>query len=84
MTVKRKSILSGSVEDRFAMVEVHIKQLNRRRGNYVIGVTPPIPVFDYTEKPDETGIVFRKLMPASGIVTVGCMYVEELTKKSNL
>jgi hypothetical protein len=78
---KEKPLLHGSVNDKMNQVERHIRKLTRRRGNYVIGVTPPIPVFDWVQEPGENGVVFRKLMPGNGKITIGCMYVEELNKQ---
>jgi|APSaa5957512622_1039677.scaffolds.fasta_scaffold70954_2 hypothetical protein len=81
--IQERPLLKGSITDKMEQVEKHIRKLNRRRGNYVVGVTPPIPVFDWTKDPDETGVVFRKLMPGNGKITLGCMYVEELNKNMN-
>jgi len=76
-----RSLLKGSVNDKLSQIERQLILLNRRRGNYVIGVTPPIPVFDWTQNPDSDGVVFRKLMPGNGKITIGCMYIEQLDKK---
>jgi hypothetical protein len=83
MAQRDRPLLTGSVGEKLDKADALIRRLNRRRGNYVIGVTPPIPVFDWTQDPDETGVVFRKLMPGNGKITIGCMYVEELNKQLN-
>jgi hypothetical protein len=83
MARQDKPLLTGSITDKMDRVDALLRRLNRRRGNYVIGVTPPIPVFDWTRDPDETGVVFRKLMPGNGRITLGCMYVETLDKNKN-
>ena len=83
MARRDKPLLTGSITDKMDRVDALLRRLNRRRGNYVIGVTPPIPVFDWTRDPDETGVVFRKLMPGNGRITLGCMYVETLDTKAN-
>jgi len=70
------------VNDKLSQIERQLIMLNRRRGNYVIGITPPIPVFDWTQNPDSDGVVFRKLMPGNGKVTIGCMYIEQLDKRA--
>jgi len=80
---KEKPLLTGSITEKMDQVEARIRKLYRRRGNYVIGVTPPIPVFDWTKLPDEDGVVFRKLMPGNGRITLGCMYVETLDTRLN-
>ena len=81
MARRDKPLLKGSINEKLDRADALIRRLNRRRGNYVIGVTPPIPVFDWTRDPDEQGVVFRKLMPGNGRITIGCMYVETLNKK---
>jgi len=80
---KQKKLLTGSINEQLAQVERYLWHLKIRRGNYVIGVTPPIPVFDWTKHPDDQGVVFRKLMPGNGRITLGCMYVEQLDKGLN-
>ena len=79
----KRPLLKGSPNEKLDMVERYIRYLQARRGNYVIGVTPPIPVFDWTKLPDDQGVVFRKLMPGNGKITVGCMYVETLDTRLN-
>ena len=79
----QNKLLKGSINEQLAQVERYLRHLKTRRGNYVIGVTPPIPVFDWTQQPDDQGVVFRKLMPGNGRITLGCMYVEQLDKKLN-
>jgi len=79
----QKKLLNGSLNDKMEQVEKYIRYLKIRRGNYVIGVTPPIPVFDWTQNADEHGVVFRKLMPGNGKITLGCMYVETLDNRLN-
>jgi len=80
---KQKPLLKGSLNDKMDLVERYLRHLKVRQANYVIGVTPPIPVFDWTDLPDDQGVVFRKLMPGNGKITLGCMYVETLDKKMN-
>jgi len=78
-----RKLLRGSFDEKLTQVESIIRKMNRRQNNYVIGVTPPIPVFDWVKEPDENGVVFRKLMPGNGKITIGCMYVEELNQQLN-
>jgi len=78
----RKVLLKGSPNEKFDQVEQLLRKAMRRT-NYVIGMTPPIPVFDYIKAPDENGVVFRKLMPGNGKITVGCMWIDQLDKKLN-
>jgi hypothetical protein len=80
---KERPLLKGSFDEKLQQTEKLIRRLNRTRGNYVIGVTPPIPVFDWTKEPDEDGVVFRKLMPGNGKITIGCMYVREFDKNAS-
>lgn len=81
--VKRKNMLKGSVSEKLDQIDRYIWELKIRSGNYVIGITPPIPVFDYTDTPGVDGVVFRKIMPSDGVVTVGCMWVDQLDKKQS-
>ena len=74
-------MLRGSFDEKLKQVERIIRRMSLRQNNFVIGVTPPIPVFDWTKTPDEDGVVFRKLMPGNGTITIGCMYVEELDQQ---
>ena len=83
MARQDRPLLTGSITDKMDRVDALLRRLNRRRGNYVIGVTPPIPVFDWTKEPDEDGVVFRKLMPGNGKITIGCMYVREFDKNAS-
>jgi len=76
----QRPLLKGSVNEKFKLIERYLRKAMRRQ-NYVIGVTPPIPVFDYIKQPDEDGVVFRKLLPGSGRITVGCMWVDELNQQ---
>ena len=78
----QRPLLKGSVNEKLDMVERLLRKAMHRK-NYVIGVTPPIPVFDYIKQPDEDGVVFRKLLPGNGTITVGCMWVDELNKQLN-
>ena len=80
MPRKDRPILKGSFDDKLSQVESYMRRANRQQ-NYVIGVTPPIPVFDWKDQPDDDGVVFRKLMPGNGKITVGCIYIETLDKK---
>jgi len=78
----QRPLLRGSITDKVEQVEKYLRKAMLRK-NYVIGVTPPIPVFDYIKQPDEDGVVFRKLLPGNGRITVGCMWVDELNKQLN-
>lgn len=70
----QKKLLNGSINEKLDQVERYLRHLKTRRGNYVIGVTPPIPVFDWTQQADDQGVVFRKLMPGmAGLPWVVCM-----------
>jgi hypothetical protein len=80
MPRKDRPILKGSFDEKLKQVENYMRRANRQQ-NYVIGVTPPIPVFDWKDQPDDDGVVFRKLMPGNGKITVGCIYIETLDKK---
>ena len=80
----QRKLLIGSTNEKFDRIEKYLHYLKRKQANYVIGVTPPIPVFDYCSVPEPgTGMVFRKLMPGNGKITVGCMWVDELDRKLN-
>jgi len=81
--ITRRKLLKGSVSEKFDQLEKLIWHLRIRRGDYVIGLTPPIPVFDFTDTPNSAGVVFRKIIPADGMITVGCMWVEDFDKKQN-
>ena len=83
MARQDRPLLTGSINEKLDRTDQLLRRMNRRRGNYVIGVTPPIPVFDWTQQPDDQGVVFRKLMPGNGKITLGCMYVETLDKRLN-
>ena len=74
---ERRPLLTGSITDKVNQVERYLRKAMHRK-NYVVGVTPPIPVFDYIKQPDDDGTVFRKLMPGNGKITVGCMWIDEL------
>jgi len=78
-----RPILKGSFDEKFKQLETVIRRMSRRQGNYIIGLTPPIPVFDYCKEPDADGMVFRKLMPGNGTITIGCMWVDELNNQLN-
>jgi len=82
--MNKRPLLKGSVNEKLDQIDRLIRHLKVRSRNYVIGVTPPIPVFDYIDKPDNDGVVFRKIMPANGIITVGCMWIEEFSRKLEL
>jgi len=76
-----RPLLRGSADEKLIQVEKILRHLNRLRGNYVIGVTPPIPVFDWIQQPDDHGVVFRKLLPGNGKITMGCMFIEKLDRQ---
>jgi hypothetical protein len=78
-----RPLLKGSFDEKLKQVDKMLRRMHRRKNNYVIGVTPPIPVFDWTRTPDEDGVVFRKLMPGNGRITIGCMYIEKLDMPLN-
>ena len=80
MRPAKKTLLKGSIENKMKQIERLLWHLKVRRGNYVIGVTPPIPVFDYISQPTTDGVVFRKIMPANGVITVGCMWLDEFDR----
>jgi len=76
----RKNVIKGSTTaEKFTSIEGILNAYRRHLNRYVIGALPPIPVFDFISRPDENGVILRRMFPGKGVISKGAMYIEEYT-----
>lgn len=77
-------IKGGSPEEKFNHLEKILQRISRRLHKTIVTVVPPSPMFSYTEKPSEEGIITRCVFPANGKVTRLCLAISEFTDKERV
>jgi len=80
----RIQVRGSTVEKKFLHIENILNRMQRKLHKTVIGVLPPIPLFFYAEKAQESGEIFQWLFPAQGVITRACMYVREYKTKDGI
>jgi len=74
------TIKGNTYEDKFAHIETIFKRMARRMNQKVIGIMPPSVIFQYTEKPDDDGVLLRGILPA-GEITKICLAIRKYNTK---
>jgi len=78
-----KTFIKGkTVDEKFKYLEQTLKHFSRRLSKTIIGVVPPMPMFNYVENVGGDGIILRCIFPAPGKIITGCLFVEEYLDKS--
>jgi len=75
----QSSFLSGTVDEKLSQIEEKLVRMNRTGSNYVVGMSPRIPIMDYVAFPEPgSGIILRKLLPTDCVVTAGYLFIENV------
>jgi len=74
-----KMIKGDTLEKQIKHIDRILKLQSRRLHKTVTGVITPFPISGYCEYPKED-VVLRYMFPASGKITVGGMFVENMPK----
>lgn len=76
--MKRELVIKGRTSDeKFNSIEAILRRMGRRLSTKVIGLVPVSPIYDFVYVPDPNGVVLRKLIPAPGVITRACFFIEE-------
>jgi hypothetical protein len=77
-------IKGETTEEKFKVIERTLQRFSRKLHRTVVGVMPPIPIFFEIESIPETGVVFKCLIPTSGVITNVCLYIREFEGKTTV
>jgi len=73
-------IIKGeTVEEKMKHLNVLLKRMSKRLHKTVVGVITPFPISGYAKDIADSAVL-RYMFPASGKITVGGMYVENMPK----
>ena len=75
-------VLKGeNVEEKLAHAEKILNRIIPKLRNVATAVIPPVPVFVSAKKPDENGTIAKVVMPTSGKIIAGAMFVGKYAEK---
>jgi len=74
-------IEGNNSEEKFKHLEVILKRFSRRLHKTIVTVVPPSPMFFYTDKPDEDGMILKCVIPASGEIVRACLVISRFLDK---
>lgn len=74
---KNQIIKGNTIEEKIKSIERVLWNYKARLSTKVIGIIPPIPIFENLEVVGEDGIVTQKLFPLSGTIIRACMAIRE-------
>ena len=77
------TIKGKDCEEKFRHTEVILKRIARRMNQKVVGIIPPSVIFQYTDKPDDEGVILRGILPA-GEVTKICLAIRKYNTKKTV
>jgi len=78
---KMKDIIKGeTIEDKMKHLNVLLKRMYRKLQKTVTGIITPFPISGYAKDPVDS-VVLRYMFPASGKITVGGAYIENMPKE---
>ena len=78
---KRQFIRGTTPHQKFESINKTLNQFWPRLHHSVVAAIPPIPIFEYADAPDDEGVILRKIFPGKGVITKGCLYIEEYVKE---
>jgi hypothetical protein len=70
--MERKLIRGKTTEQKLDSIDKILQSFQRRLGNKVVGIIPPVPILHSTRTVPEDGLVFAAIIPLNGIVTTLC------------
>ena len=70
-------IKGKNVEEKIKSIEKVLKSYRTRLSTKVIGIIPPIPIFENVDKVGESGIIIQRLFPLPGTITKACLMIKE-------
>ena len=68
MNPNKNFIKGKNATEKFACVERVLKHLAYRRQKTAVVNTPPIPISFFCHKPEDDGVIFRYLVPFTGVI----------------
>lgn len=69
-----------TTEKKFLHIQHILNKFRRKLGNKVVGLIPPIPIYDTVKFPDENGIVFRVLVPLKCVIHSAHLFLGRFEK----
>ena len=72
-------IKGDTTEDKMKHLNVLLKRMSKKLHKTVVGVITPFPISSYAKDPVDN-VVLRYMFPASGKITVGGAYIENMPK----
>lgn len=68
-------IQGETIDEKFASLEVILSRFQRRLGNKVVGVMPPMPILHHQDLPRKDGTLFSGICPVDGTVKKICFKI---------
>jgi len=79
--MKKQFVKGRTVDEKLKSIDSQFNWFSKRLGKYVVGILPPIPIFEFVDSVPDDGVILRRMFPSDGAIPKGVMYVDEFTDK---
>lgn len=80
--MERRFVQGKTSKEQFDAVESTLQSFQRRLGQKVVGIIPPVPIFHTARIADSDGRLFSGIMPFAGTIHTLCVYIGSYSNKT--